>query len=1177
MSQDTIEARLELPDVRLKYRLQFDNSQRGLDGPLRLSWDDNAAKDYSHHLISFSDIEHESEDDFCSFRTSDLVINLKNDPIYAPDGTLGPGFWDGNPQSSDPISDLCPVDGILCRLSISVQYADGSWSEWAPMYTGVVDKVKGSLTGSIAVMNVLSIGTYLTSVKANVVRDGDTLYQNISITQGIERLLTQKDQNVPALADNVPILIGQSYDPSGGAAAKLVFSTVDGRAYYPSQIIDANPYPNGTLAGYAVVVTSGAAAGKAFYIISSVETGTSTVTLYVLGKPVTEGLYAGDSAILTGWCFPFLKAGPINELAGWDIATVKSVPSADSRFVLSRLGRPPEDGSNGITRALVSSVGSGSMKTFEGVDGKIFLYDHDADTHTLLATVTDTNFKFRRAFFNSADGYYYFVGWIWNPGAYLVYNTVAGYVFRVNANTAPGQVWTVANAINQLPYLHPGDRQVRKGVHTDSNYRGAGYVMNIGSNWQWCEPVLFPQDVYFIEYGQNAFYRANRYLPGETAPNAGGPSWVAATGYLGTIPMGWYYLDWYMSWNASNPTLTSVNLGGKYQLYQSGGDLPGIYWWSYISASKTYRLNRYDMTAHTSAMIKDVGAEQPIGMSISSDGAAAYWYCNIMGTDTAFTKNRPACYKLVLSTAALSTVWDPGENDAYRGFWILDGDQNFLCITYAWDPANFDSSYTYRQKFVLCNNALSPTFWNQFYVNQSNVIYVSRHPFGNFFTDPNGVVPGTWCIHHGYNTLWQLNASSAGPVSYEPTVQGDKTICSQMSFAIRYHGGTDYDWKLMAVSSDDYVDLSHGPPPGGKYVLWQYARSFSPRIEWANWGGLDRWKSLAQIAETIGFIAYFDRFGKLSLVKRPGGSSPSDYEFHRSDVFTADRYRDPSQVATIIDCSPQAGIRGNPKVTFKPINVDDNGNPITGKVFNGDISVRQAGTSTVRIVMTCTVGNAASPLYPTRPQLCWYTWWKFYCPTAFPALIGGGGGVSYQAKSDWWNIYGDVWVKLAANASTGVTPVGFYPGDQIEIVCPGLEAQATIPATVTAQDTTNYLASRQQGKTISNSLLTIGRAVDACRNLLRIVSVTPFIIEIEQRLWFFMRPLTMVRYHLDKLNLGGTGGNLIWRVLSVSHSMENKRTKLTGIVTGNTSYDPDDFSTTPVIQPLTGEPPDSNP
>ncbi len=436
----TFEESLRLGRVSARIKLWFDNYLNG--GRRSLVWNDAQQKEYTSKLAKCGRISHRTETSLHAFLTSDLTIDAEN----TPSNPGGYGFWD---QDHDTF-DLKPFTNILCRITASVQAPDGTWSADSPIFTGVVDDVETSNVERMAQIQAIGIPTFLIEEDASDVKDGDAYYQSIRINDLIRKVLTQKDRWVRQNADNIACTVTAS-----GQATNYVSVSRSSGLWYADE---SGMHPNNILAGYVVRITSGTAIGKEYVIASNILTlqsgmGYGGATCYTSGDPFTDGVIAGDTAIVTGWCWPFMDY----EVDGFLIDSVSRIPTYDGKPALSTFGRPPEDGTLGICEALEHD----DTYLWLGVDNKLYRYDFTNDRYTLMVTLSPSTLCWRRGYFRYGAAKMYFFAWADDPNSSVA---VTAYIFEVPSGLASGQAWTSVNAMAVLDRLYPGDFLTRAGV-----------------------------------------------------------------------------------------------------------------------------------------------------------------------------------------------------------------------------------------------------------------------------------------------------------------------------------------------------------------------------------------------------------------------------------------------------------------------------------------------------------------------------------------------------------------------------------------------------------------------------------------------------------------------------------------------------------------------------------------
>lgn len=1144
-------------------RVQFDNSLHG--GRRSLVWDDSHAVDYTSQLVDVGPVRHQTETTLHAYETTDLSVILSN----LPTGNFptNAGFWD---QDWTTFA-LKPLYGINARVSCAVwDDALGDWSAWTPLFTGLVDDVvtqdvtpqAGQTVsgGGQAQMRLLGVPSVLTRESAEDVKNGDAWYEQLPLDQAVKLLLTQKDRFVPAVAPNVPVTV------TAVSGLSVTLARSDGGSWSADA---TGAHPTGVLAGYVLCVTSGTYAGGAYVIATQTGTG-STVVVTLAGSAT---LPVGSTGYVTGYCYPYLDLSvggtqtafpAFHELATMDIQPVTKIPTMDGRYVLSAWDRPPRDGSAGVTELLAHD---GTM-TWLGVGSRLYRFTETTGQYTLVATLSG-GLTWRRAWWWPDSGYVWCFAWAdddTTPERTL-------YVYRVRPGTAEptAQSWTTANALTSLAHMLPGDLAYRHsltnwnqsaGTSEDLFSADAGRInaydalgnahrLNAAANI----PCFTPQTLRCVD--QEAVDGAGNFevLRGGALFSELGVTWPDAGAPREHAPLAMTAAWTYASLAARSQYAGSLiyarfgvqfHIGGTYCMAAdlvAGAPLQGIYCFTRDYATKTVKLQVIGYVSQAFSPVcswsEPEGLHGPAAIWMNEAHTAVYVGFNVYGAETTATDTARTAMKLyavLKSTNTPSLAWQmpataDGSSYLLVGGCDAHGMNGVGCILAAAAPGESGVTASVpRQRFLLVQNLQDNAFPTNL-GNLSVVLYQSRTPWTHFTqadTDARA-----WCVHYGYNTLWQLTGGTFGEVTqkFQPTVLGDKTLGSQLVFAPE---GSSY--RVLGVSAGDLLRLhSTATVPSGKFYFWQFAPWFTPRLPGAWWRGT-RWQALGQCAEIPAYTLGADPSGLLHFA--PRATSPVDYAL---GVHTQLVKRRPRELLyPRVRCTSVVGVIGDASITAHFVNVDDQGKPLDGKTFNGQMLARPGDSATRRVRLVCVVGNQATAGAGYTPVTG--TSWRVYCASASPQWTGDAGsgvGAAYRYPGGWWNLPAgaagtgkmNVYVKLedptGLNADGSVdssfVKVGFAPGDSFEITLPGLQPEDNPSGAVEVSDPTAERDYKGQTWAIDNPLVPLGLEWDLAQQYLGALKSLPTVVEHTGVFRPDIRPLDVLTVADPRLGVNFTG------------------------------------------------------
>lgn len=1073
-------------NVTFELKVEFDPSSQG--GRRSLLWNASGAVDLTSKVKRVGPIEHRTEVELHSYVTSDVSLDFTNE--RTSDGTLH-GYFD----SSSLATDLGPIENVLCRISMRVLDETAAWSTWSPIYTGLLEDIETSTDDGEAKGNVIGIPNFLVEEPADEVRNVDTWYQNLSINRAIKLLLTQKDRWVPLYGNN------ESGSVSGATSTTIAISKASGT--WGNDLTGQKP--NGVLEGYVVVMTSGPAAGKVYTVVSNTGGGGSSATCTVAGNPSGDGVGAGHTCIVTGYCWPYLDTTPVgttNELSTFTIQPVRKIPTHDGRRVLSIFGRPPEDGSAGITRALAHD----GTYLWVGVDSKLYEYDESTDTYTLISYSLTANHKWRRFWYDSGTGYVWGVSWLDPPNNTYQRPYGQAQIHKFKHGTAPSLIRTESDAL-------PGDRLVRFGLRSVSGTKlFIGKSTITGTQFNLVAP--FPQEL-GLAYQTEPDTVKLGFL--ETPYDLG----PLDQSYSPTIPH-WYDVSrpWtYATFEVTDAAgidanwISSSHIGNKYQwVYLNGA----LFFWA--CGGSTWTLRKFVLSTATASTIWTIGVDSDGSpAALWEDGTNLYVALNDYGSRTVNTLFRITCYR-VTTTGTATLLWQseptfPFGSTLFVDACAGDGLSGIGCIM-MYVPPGYSAPSPYHQKFLLVKNLHSTSFWSGF-KDGSNILAYSVAPWTHFYR--NAADDRAWFNHYGGNTLWHGYNATAGRASDLPIVAGERTLASQLCFT------PESTWRVLGVSAGDLLDLKPNTGPSqGLYRLWQFAHYHTPRVDLAIFEGLSRWEALRQLAEaSIVFISSYTDDGKFQFIERKN-SAPTHTLADDGRFAKIGKRLLRKETFNQIVGTPTVGALSPPEVKWLPAALDDDGKPIDGSEFNGTISVRQTDTSTKRVVLVCVVGNRVT--YGTRnsPLPVTDTFWKVFNPAASPQWDQSGAATKYPGG--WWEPGGHkVSVKFEDNPNES-DRVGFQVGDVIEVVCPGIEISSRADERVVAQSGSRIHEFKLRTHSLQNQLVGPSRMKDLCELTLAYFQAPMRQLEAEGRLYPSYKALQSMQISSTRLNVSALVG-----------------------------------------------------
>lgn len=1070
---------LRWPTLSRRVRLYFDSSRIG--GRRSLVWNPAMQQNYSSYLKGCAPISHRTETSLHSFLTSDVELRVTNEGT----GSTGnnPGFWDQNRS----LSPLAPVLGILARVVVQVMDPDtNNWTDDLPIYTGVLRNVRSSDQGGEARLETYSISSYLIDEKADSVRNGDSWYSQISINRAVRLLLTQSDQWASINAPDIACIVVVT------GSGKMSLERQDGGLFYEDL---AQRKPQGIHSGYAIRMTSGTASGKS-YTVRTNALGTPSGDGYqrthcdVVGSVADDGIQVNDTCVLTGFCWPYLGT----EVDGFEISTVNGIPTADGLPTISTFGRPPEDGSSGVSEALVHD----GDYLWVGVENRLYRYDVTNDTYILYVTLFPNTLRWRRGCWWEDEEHLYFTVW---EDSWTTAETT-GYVYVVDPAMTPGAWWSTGNAYATLPNLYPGDFHTRHGVRDGGAvpyWRCAGLTSNV-VGFAVDDICLFahlPQQIRAVNI-TNATTLWRMATVSTLAFGYGVASPVTPPTFDVDEPS---YVGLFAQHSSVRPEhMIQFHIGGKLQaIWVTWNPISadnGLYYWAMNPSTRDFSLHHWTPGADTVRHTLNNSFEFPA--ATWADFGYFYWIAHEFPDGHQTTPAmRMRLYKMAPSTHAITEVWaTPANTDPYNYFnWVdacaLDQYNAVGCI--ACCAGVDEGSNAYHQKFILVRNITNAAFWNGV-LDGSNVVYVSRRPFTGFYW--NALDQSTWWIHYGYNTLWYAKDAGFGRADNYPTVVGDVCLASNLAFADE--GSSRYS--VYGVSAGEMPRARGNTPMEGQFYLWTFSRRIAPRIELADFSGMNRFEALRMVAEKADHIFYVDPSGSPVFKPRSIGP-PYDYTGYGNSL-RVDKHYAVAEAHNIVIGTPSVATYEPPKVTFTAVNLDDSGNPILGLTFNGDIFVRQTGRESMRVELTCVVGNAGQFGAETRPVT--ETYWTVYSEAKSPQYAGSGQAIQYPGG--FWNPGNwGIWIRLE-NAAEG-SAYGFVPGDRIVIDCPGMELTSKPEFRAIAQDGALLADDRRTPLDLNNRFIPPHHMRHFCELYLRYYKVIGIALDIEADLLPLYVPL----------------------------------------------------------------------
>lgn len=1140
MSLDT---QARLPRVTTKWKVEFDASKQG--GRRSLVWNTYGAGTYTHTsdtgLVHVGEVALESEASLHAFQTSDLALAFSNG-----DGTTQ-GFWD----SAWSTFELAPLIGILCRLTLQIQNADGSYTD-APAMTGVVHDCATTLgdgdgTG-LAHLAVTGIPSALTQESAEGVKDGDAWYRYVSHQRAVRLLLTQADRFVPAYGANVPCTITAAYSD------RLVVARSDGGTWGTDT---TGAHGAGVLAGYVVGMTSGLASNTAYVISRSVTTGTSSATVYLAGG--APSCTPGDTLLVTGYCWPFLDvtgsgASPamsaLYELSGFTLSAPTRLATQDGRYVLSRYGVPPEDGTRGVCEALAHD----GTNTYYGVGPVMYRYSPATDSYAVAATLSPSTLQWRRAWYDNPS--IYAVAWADDDTA--VERT--GYVFRLTP-TMTNYTLTTANAYGSpLAHLVPGDLHYRKSQTISTGEFGAvgqvlGYSTSLGfpnvpvpqgSDVRLVDKASFPPSTYTV-------MQARGLLQSDSETSVSG----TAVPILSTTEPWTYTRVRTTVGDISDTFAVQWPMGGSYQLHAipSTSGLAGLYWWARDTAANTVTLQKFAYATGATTTVATLSAGEgasgttrehpPVASWIDASRSILYCISHLWNGYVAGVGLRPVtrCEAIYLTTNTVATVWQSGTYTIEPSIVCVAGGDaqpyNGLACFAITASAN-DSALSWRggsgprQRYILAKNVQSPSFWSTFLAGSSNDVYVSRAPWTHFTLDTAAANASVWFLHHAHNALWRANNTAGGGVAGEVTGRLESTVPGDMGLASQLCITTEVAPRVLGVSTGEWpTQRVSTTPTVGQGVAWQFAPYHTPRIDVLDVSGLTRWQALSAVAELADYVVSDDAQGR--IVFRPRDVATVDWTLDETTFRALGKHALRDEHCGRVECQPKQAIQEAPRWSFVPVHNGADGNPVEGKVFNGTIAVRQTDAAAKRLVLTCVTGNQ-NP-YGDAVSGVTNTTWRVFNASANPQYTGDDGttgsyGRGYTYPGGWWALPAgadglsdsSVWVQLADATGGSVVPVGVSPGDQVIIECPGLQLRDDPAGVVAVQDGPTVADYTPRTRTISNPFVTRERAPDLCAMTLAVYRTLALELDGVGQLFPSYAPLDVVAWTVPLLGLAPLTG-----------------------------------------------------
>lgn len=1144
MSQ-TITRLLTANLVKLRaLRLEFDNSTQG--NRHSFVWNSNKSVDYSGQLISIGTVRNETESIAFTPVATDLSVSLTN--LGAGGRSNSSGFWD---QDWSTFA-LKPLYGILARVSAAVwDDSIAGWSAWQPLFTGIVDDLQTStpqpvagstVSGGRAEMLVAGITSVLANESAELVKDGDSFYPQMPIDRGIKLYLTQKDRHVTAYANNVSVSVVSR------SGTSVVLQRTDSGEWSDDET-GAHPY--GVLAGYVWCITTGTYAGQPFVIASSSGTGNTITVNLGNSSPIVN---PGDAGYITGYCYPYLDLSvggtqtsfsAFHELAGMDIQPVTRIPTMDGRWVLSSWGTPPEDGTVGLCEAIAHD---GSY-VWLGIGSTLYRFS-ETSGYTKVVTLTG-GLQWRRLMWWSLTGYVYAFAWSDNDAS----PERAMYVYRVHPGTAEAtnQTWSTAQAVSNEQHMLPCDLAYR---HSLTGWNAVGlpqtsYSAAIGGirvqntivpgtedNKQVNLPIFVPQSVRIVDtesVNTTNSYRTSRLgfmLDNQVV------QWPQSPVTHEAAPIGttndWTCLS---LWADSLYNLVfarfaaQYSIGGSYHLLHAtnaGTATDAIFFWARDYAASKLYLKSVNSLGAISAVCTFTGQEAlhgPAALWQGNNGSALYAAFNVHGDEmtgsTGTTQIR--VYSILLSTLTPSLAWQSSTSVVddttylFVGACGANGRQSVGCLmTGGGVTEGTLNAATPRHRFLLVQGIEGNAFWTNL---TGNTLMQSRTPWTHFKQDANG---DAWFSHYGDNTLWKATSAAWGEVTgkLRSVVPGDRTLASDLCFT------SEAQPRTIGVSAGDLPRLfSSSTPPTGKNFWWQYAPWFAPRVP-GLWHRGSRLRAISDLVQLAQYTFSVDASAVLHVKARQTLSPVGTLSNGELVAVTKTRPRD--QHFTRVTAKSYVGVIGDASApTYQSVNIDDAGNPIDGRAFNGGITVRPGSAATKSIRLVCVVGSTRTAEDSSAPPVT-NTWWRIFCPTASPQWADDGS--AFQYPGGWWNLPAgdgtathDVWLKLEDATGSGITPVGFSVGDSITLEIPGLQAQESQSGMVTIPNVAAERDYRVNTYPIDNPFTPEGMEVDIALSLLTPLSTLPTLVVADARLRYDIGAGDAVTVAYNPLNINMTG------------------------------------------------------